>query len=109
LAFCLNHLLLKSVWHPEWTEDYARSFMALKDAYLAGVAWERAADVEARTARLLPMLFLARVDGKSPAEYLTEEADRAFVRAAAIQMIIEPPMNLSLLAEAYFSIAASRA
>jgi aminoglycoside phosphotransferase (APT) family kinase protein len=109
LAFCLNHLLLKSVWHPEWTEDYARSFIALKDAYLAGVTWERASDVEARTARLLPMLFLARVDGKSPAEYLTEESDRAFVRAAAIQMIIEPPMNLGLLAEAYFSIAASRA
>jgi aminoglycoside phosphotransferase (APT) family kinase protein len=109
LAFCLNHLLLKSVWHPEWTEDYARSFIALKDAYLSGVSWERPAAADARTARLLPMLFLARVDGKSPAEYLTEDRDRAFVRAAAIQMLIEPPMNLSLLAEAYFGVAAWRA
>ena len=32
-----------------------------------------AAAVEARTARLLPGLFLGRVDGKSPVEYLTEE------------------------------------
>jgi aminoglycoside phosphotransferase (APT) family kinase protein len=108
LAFCLNHLLLKSAWHPQWTEAYAHSFVALKNAYLAGVSWERPAGIEARAARLLPMLFLARVDGKSPAEYLTEEADRAFVRAAAIQMIIEPPMSLGVLAEAYFSVAASR-
>jgi 5-methylthioribose kinase len=109
LAFCLNHFLLKSVWHPEWTDDYARAFAAMKDAYLAGVAWEPPQAIDARTARLLPMLFLARVDGKSPVEYLTDEGDKAFVRAAAIQMIVEPPYNLELLAQTYFSVAAQRA
>ena len=108
LAFCLNHFLLKAVWHPEWTFDYARSFAALRDAYLAGVTWEKPAAIDARTARLLPMLFLARVDGKSPVEYLTDEGEQAFVRGAALQMIVEPPMNLAVLGETYFAVAGQR-
>ncbi|MEJ0041936.1 MAG: phosphotransferase [Rhizomicrobium sp.] len=36
LAFCLNHFLLKAVWHPEWSEQYAQAFAAMKTAYLAG-------------------------------------------------------------------------
>jgi len=24
-AFCLNHRLLKCVWHPHWTQDYLKS------------------------------------------------------------------------------------
>ncbi len=108
LAFCLNHFLLKSVWHPEWTELYARSFRALRDAYLAGVTWEKPGGIDRRTARLLPMLLLARVDGKSPVEYLTDAGDQGFVRAAAMQMIVEPPLTLALLAETYFAVAGQR-
>ncbi|MEI9888954.1 MAG: aminoglycoside phosphotransferase family protein [Rhizomicrobium sp.] len=108
LAFCLNHFLLKAVWHPQWTSDYARSFAAMKDAYLAGVGWEKPGAIDARTARLLPMLFLARVDGKSPVEYLTDDGDKAFVRGAALQMIVEPPMNLEVLGETYFAVAGQR-
>ncbi|HXC54651.1 MAG TPA: aminoglycoside phosphotransferase family protein [Rhizomicrobium sp.] len=108
LAFCLNHLLLKCVWHPEWTAQYAGAFHALKDAYRRGVAWEAPDAVDGRTARLLPMLLLARVDGKSPVEYLTAAADTSFVRAAALQMIVEPPTNLAMLAEAYFAVAGQR-
>lgn len=109
LAFCLNHFLLKAVWHPQWTGLYAASFAALKHAYLAGVTWEKAHEIDRRIARLLPMLFLARVDGKSPVEYLTDAVDKSFVRAAAMQMIVEPPGNLEVLAHAYFPLAAERA
>jgi aminoglycoside phosphotransferase (APT) family kinase protein len=108
LAFCLNHFLLKAVWHPEFTGAYAQSFAATAQAYRAGATWEPASAIDRRTARLLPMLLLARVDGKSPVEYLTEESDKSFVRAAAIQMIVEPPVNLDALAEIYFSTAAQR-
>jgi hypothetical protein len=43
--------------------------------------------------RHLGCLHLARVDGKSPAEYLTE-AQRVRVRAAAREMILHPPKTL---------------
>ena len=39
---------------------------------------------------LLPGLLLARVDGKSPVEYLTEEADRDRVRACAKPLLARP-------------------
>jgi aminoglycoside phosphotransferase (APT) family kinase protein len=108
LAFCLNHFLLKAVWHPQWTASYADAFVAMRDAYCAGVTWEAPAALDQRVARLLPMLFLARVDGKSPVEYLTDDGDKAFVRGAALQMIVEPPFNLAVLAESYFPTAAQR-
>ena len=42
---------------------------------------------EAATARHLGFLMLARVDGKSPVEYLTEEIRRDQVRQTAKQII----------------------
>ena len=108
VAFCMNHFLLKAVWHPEFTHEYRASFDAMKTAYLEGVTWENPAEIDRRVAKLLPMLFLARVDGKSPVEYLPDERDKAFVRAAAMQMILEPPFNLDVLAESYFPAANER-
>jgi 5-methylthioribose kinase len=108
VAFCMNHFLLKAVWHPECTHEYAASFAAMRDAYLGGVTWEDPVAIDRRVARLLPMLFLARVDGKSPVEYLTDDESRAFVRGAAMQMIVEPPANLAVLAESYFPVAGQR-
>ena len=40
----------------------------------------RREEIDRRTAQLLPGLFLARIDGKSPVEYLTEERDKHTVR-----------------------------
>jgi aminoglycoside phosphotransferase (APT) family kinase protein len=99
LAFCLTHLLLKGVWHPEWTMDYLDCFAELKSAYLDGVDWEDAGGLETRTVQLVSGLLLARVDGKSPVEYLTEDAKRAFVRDNAKRMLLDYPANLDDLSE----------
>jgi fructosamine-3-kinase len=90
LAFCLNHLLLKGSWRPQWRERYLGCFDALAAAYLKGVTWEPSAAIERRCAHLLPGLWLARVDGKSPVEYLTEPAARDEVRRAARGLLLEP-------------------
>ena len=72
LAFVLNHLLLKGAWRPQWRERYLELFAALVDAYRGHVRrGSRGRRVEQRAATLLPALLLARVDGKSPVEYLT--------------------------------------
>jgi aminoglycoside phosphotransferase (APT) family kinase protein len=101
LAFCLNHLLLKCLWQPQWRARYLAAFRALGDAYLAGVAWEPRDVFEARCARLLPGLFLARVDGKSPVEYVTVEADRNRVRGCAKRLLRAPRTRLTEVAEAW--------
>ena len=101
LAFCSAHLLLKCVWKPAHTEAYLASFAALQAAYLPGVAWEPAAGLEARAAELTAAILLARVDGKSPADYLQTEADRGFVRAAARALIAATPATMAGLAAAW--------
>jgi aminoglycoside phosphotransferase (APT) family kinase protein len=94
-AFVLNHLMLKGAWQPQWRGRYLAAFGALAAAYLARVTWEPAADVEARTAALLPALMLARIDGKSPVEYLATDAQRDAVRRFARPFITAPAATLA--------------
>ena len=107
IAFCLNHLLLKCLWNPPATDAFLASFEALSQAYFEGVDWERAAELEQRAAALLPGLFLARVDGKSPVEYLRDEADRERVRRVARALIADPVSHLSSVAAAWRAELAS--
>jgi len=83
LAFCLNHLLLKCLWTPSARAAFLDCFDSLSSAYLRGVPFE---DVEKRTASLLPALLLARIDGKSPVEYLTDQ-QKQVVRNIARELI----------------------
>ena len=101
LAFCLNHLLLKCVWRPQWAVLYLHSFDRLASAYLAGVDWEPAKEIEARVAGLLPGLFLARVDGKSPVEYIVEDVDRDRVRRVARHLLLQPEERLAAIRAAW--------
>jgi 5-methylthioribose kinase len=96
LAFCLNHLLLKCLWTPAAAADFLRCFDALLEAYLADVGWEPPGVLEARTAALLPALLLARVDGKSPVEYL-DGADQDRVRRVARSLIQAGPARLETI------------
>jgi hypothetical protein len=43
-------------------------------------------------------VLLARVDGKSPADYLQTDADRGFVRAAARRLVEAPASSMADLA-----------
>jgi aminoglycoside phosphotransferase (APT) family kinase protein len=98
LAFCLNHLLLKCLWVPQAAPALLACFDALSGAYLEKAVFE---GVEARAAALLPGLLLARVDGKSPVEYLTQDADKAHVRRIAVPLIQHPVANLQLVRKAW--------
>ena len=89
-AFCLTHLLLKSVWRPDALLALLASARVFWQAYAAQIDWEPAADLEARVVALLGVLLLARIDGKSPVEYIVEEADKNSVRRVARNLILEP-------------------
>ncbi len=101
IAFCLNHFLLKCLWVPPATERFIEAFHTLANAYLAGVDWEPVEVIEARTSALLAGLFLARVDGMSPAEYVTAERDKERVRKVASALIREPAERLAAIAAAW--------
>mgnify|MGYP003701491447 CR=1 FL=1 len=97
VAFCLNHLLLKALHVPRAAAELLESFDRLWAGYRSRIDWEPAEALEARIATLLPGLFLARVDGKSPVEYLTDEVERARVRDKARDWLAHPVERLAAL------------
>lgn len=96
LAFCLNHLMLKALVQPNAAAALEASFAALCDAYIACVDWEPHADLQARAVSLLPAMMLARVDGKSPVEYL-DTADQQRVRDFASRQIRQERCSLTTI------------
>jgi aminoglycoside phosphotransferase (APT) family kinase protein len=101
LAFCLNHLLLKCLWTPTAVTRFLACYDRLADTYLSAATWEPREDLEARAALLLPGLLLARVDGKSPVEYVTVEADKARIRRVARTLLLDQPERLDTVRDAW--------
>lgn len=97
-AFCLNHLLLKALHLPSSRNRLLADVTRFWAAYAPHVTWEDPAHLERRVAALLPVLMLARVDGKSPVEYLGE-AERQAVREIAVPLIREPVFQLGVFVE----------
>lgn len=95
VAFCLTHLFLKCVHRPAMAQDCLACVDSFWGAYAGRVGWEPIDGLEARVVSLLAGLMLARIDGKSPVEYLTDEGDRNLVRTFARQAVLNPPSRLS--------------
>lgn len=92
-AFCLNHLLLKSIHLPALRDNLLDQANAFAATWLGHFPAALRPGIEARVAALLPCLMLARVDGKSPVEYLSD-ANRQVVRDRAIPFIRNPASGL---------------
>jgi len=101
LAFCLNHLLLKCLAVPAATAELLGCFDALSEAYLTDVTWEPEQEIQTRTAALLPGLLLARIDGKSPVDYVTKEADKTHMRKIGRAFLASPPSDLAAIRAAW--------
>jgi len=106
LAFCLTHLLLKCLVHRQLAPQYLECFSELLHAYAGGITWEPVRALESRAAELLPALLLARIDGKSPVEYLRDRPeDQALVRDFARPLIANPASLLNDISNSWRSIA----
>ncbi len=93
-AFMCNHLFIKSIFNHEKQSAYHAAARAFWEAYSERVAW----DVEAETVRELGVLMLARVDGKSPVEYVSEGPIAAALRATAKRSLTEEIETLEAFA-----------
>jgi aminoglycoside phosphotransferase (APT) family kinase protein len=93
LAFCINHLVLKAVHVPHIRAAMLNSIHEFWNAYASHITWEAASKIQERICQLLPALMLARVDGKSPVEYLSTK-DQSFVRTSAILLLHDKPHTL---------------
>jgi 5-methylthioribose kinase len=58
-----------------------------------------AAWFEPATSRHLGCLLLARIDGKSPAEYIVDDRVKQKVREYARRVIVQPPRSIRMIFE----------
>jgi len=100
-SFLTNHLILKIFRNPDGAGPLFRLAAAYWSSLLEG-AGPRWAWMEASAMAHLGGLMLARVDGKSPVEYLSEVA-RDRVRSAAIGLLRSPASSLPEALERCFN------
>jgi 5-methylthioribose kinase len=101
LCFCLNHLLLKCLMVPTSTGEFLNAFRFTSRAYLTEMQWEDPQEFQERAASLLPALLLARVDGKSPVEYVTTDQQRNLIRQISSELLEKSPKQLSHIADSW--------
>ena len=94
-AFMLNHLFIKSVYNAEQGREYHEAARAFFDAYEDAVSW----DIEADTIEELGVLMLARVDGKSPVEYVERDETKEALRRIAKRTLTEPVREIEAFEE----------
>ena len=89
LAFFTNHFFLKSIHLPAYRDEFLDLVSMMMERYLASVTYLPADEIECAAVRLLGFMLLARVDGKSPAEYLTAEKEKQSVRRLGLRILRE--------------------
>jgi 5-methylthioribose kinase len=103
VAFLLNHLLLKAIALPAARDALLGGAARFDASYRASLPPFAAPSPEYVLGHVA-CLMLARVDGKSPAEYLDATA-QAQARALAISLLAAPPVSLEPIAAAIRSAA----
>ncbi len=97
LAFMLNHLMLKRIHVPAAAGPLARCMHAFWEHY-AAAAPPALLPQPAYLFGHLGCLMVARVDGKSPAEYLTA-SEQTVVRKLGTELVLDPPGSLEAVLE----------
>ena len=97
VAFMLNHLFIKSVYNADRNERYVSTARAFWDAYGDVAAVD--AGFEANVVAELGVLALARVDGKSPVEYVTAETTKDRLRTVAKTVLTTDAATLDSVVE----------
>lgn len=99
VAFLLNHFFLKGLRHAPRDAGLRPMIGEFWSAYQAG---RPSPEPEARVSRLLLMLMLARVDGKSPVEYL-DAARQQFIREFVREQLPRENFSLRAITDLWFS------
>ena len=97
LAFMLNHFTLKAIYNPALAERYCEAGRSFWFAYLdaVGTAMGDRDSLELGTVRQMGALLLARIDGKSPAEYITADGQKEYARGFARDILTGSVVSLS--------------
>ena len=108
VAFLLTHLHLKAIHRPSASSVLSTMAGKTRAAYFAAreMNVRERMQLEERTRRLLLMILLARIDGKSPVEYLTKPEPKEWVRRFTKKALQQNDGTISDISAAWYSQAA---
>ncbi len=98
-AFMLNHLFLKTLHQPQFATSYLEAVREFWKALATEARDTASRGFEALTIRHLGAQMLARIDGKSPVEYIREEGTKERVRGVAKQILRDQPQSLARIVQ----------
>ena len=94
--FC-NHLLLKSIHIPDKKNKFIKSYENFFNTYLKSIKFSQRKNFIDRCIAMVPIMLLARIDGKSPVEYITKKNIKNKIRLLSFNLINDPPESLEYL------------
>jgi len=101
VGFLLNHFLLKALHLPQKAEEFFSLVSGALAGYREKMGQEKAGMVLEDVPDLLLCLMLARVDGKSPVEYLTQAEKKETIRAFVRRWLPAGPKTVEGIVEAW--------
>lgn len=99
LAFCNNHMILKSILNFTYKKKYILLSKEFIETYINRINWEEKISFTDRFLKLIPLLILARLDGKSPIEYYQDKHVKK-ARALGLKILDNKVKNIN----SFFSI-----
>ena len=83
----INHLIIKLLFVNKNKKNFVLALKKIFNIYHSNVTWEEKQDIIKRSKTLLPLMILARVDGKSPVEYIKNNKEKNKLRRIALDLI----------------------
>ena len=83
----INHLIIKLLFVNKNKKNFVLALKKIFNTYHSSVTWEEKQDIIERSKTLLPLMILARVDGKSPVEYIKNNKEKNKLRRIAVDLI----------------------
>jgi 5-methylthioribose kinase len=93
LGFFLSHVLLKAVRRPEGRARFFDLTRAFWQGYASEVHFRPLPELQAQGIEHLGVCLLARIDGTSPVDYLTEEPRREAARRLGRGILLDRPQR----------------
>jgi thiamine kinase-like enzyme len=87
VAFFTNHIVLKSAHLRQWSAAFLNMLLYMTNTYFSMVNYGNPKQVEEDAIKILAMMMIARIDGKSPVEYISGETTKQLVRDMAQKLL----------------------
>jgi len=87
VVFFLNHLLIKSIHIPQIKNKILEAYKIFFDTYIKLIKKKQREGFINRYLEMMPIMLLARVDGKSPVEYIKKKTIKNKIKLLSFSLI----------------------